>query len=116
MWPQWVTDALSGKISLGRAFWVYGIGVSIAYSLVAAFVDVENRLALTSYLLFGLVLGILQSVILWRSALNSPYKFLARLIRAALIAALIIVVPLTLYLLFTDPASLLPPNNRWRGP
>jgi hypothetical protein len=116
VWPQWLTDALTGKISLSRAFWIYGVGVSVAYSLIAAFIDIENRMALTAYVLIGLLLGVLQSVILWRSALHSPYKFLGRVIRTALIAALIIVVPLTIYLLFTNPELLLPPNNRWRGP
>jgi hypothetical protein len=51
-------------------------------------------------------------VILWRCAPNSRSRFLGRLIRTAVVVGLIIVVPLTLYLLFTDPASLLPPGDR----
>ena len=115
MWPRWLTDALSGKASLARAVWLYGFGVSVAYSLIGAFIDVENPLALTIYLLFGLGIGVLQTVVLWRSAYNSPSRFLGRLVRTAVIVGLIMV-PLMLYLLFTNSDLLLPPNNRWRGP
>ena len=115
MWPRWLTDALNGKVSLARAFWAYGLGVSVAYSLLAGFIDIENRPVLIVYLLLGLALGIAQTLILWRSAFNSRSKFLGRLTRTAVVVGLVIMVPLTLYLLFTDPGSLLPPNNRWRG-
>ena len=101
MWPRWLTDALSGKVSLARAFWVYGLGVSTACSLAGGFIDVENPLALTIYLLFALGVGLLQSVILWRCAYNSPSKYLGRLVRTAVIVGLIMV-PLVLYLLFTN--------------
>jgi hypothetical protein len=116
VWPQWLTDALKGKVSVARAFWVYGLGVSVVYSLLAGFIDIENRPAMVAYLLLGLAVGVVQTVILWRSASNSPSKFLARMIRTALVVGLIILVPVTLYLLFTDPASLLSPDSRWRGP
>ena len=115
MWPRWLTDALSGKTSLARAFWVYGLGVSVAYSLIGGFIDVGSPLALTIYLLFGLGVGLLQTVILWRCAYNSPSKFLGRLVRTAVIVGLIMV-PLMLYVLFTNSSLLLPPNNRWSGP
>ena len=115
MWPRWLTDALSGKASLARAFWVYGLGVSVVYSLIGAFIDVESPLALITYLLFGLAVGVLQTVILWRSAHNSPSKFLSRLGRIAVIVGLIMV-PLMLYVLFTNSSLLLTPNDLWRGP
>jgi len=115
MWPQWLTDALSGKASLGRAFWVYGLGVSLVYSLIGGFIDVESPFALTIYLLFGLGVGVLQTLILWRSAHNSPSKFLRRLVRTAVIVGLIMV-PIMLYLLFTNSSLLLPPDNRWSSP
>ena len=115
MWPRWLTDALNGKVSLARAFWVYGLGVSVAYSLLAGFIDIENRPALIVYLLLGIALGIAQTLILWRCAFNSPSKFLGRLVHTAVIVGLIMVV-LTLYVVLTNPSVLLPPNNRWRGP
>lgn len=110
MWPRWLTDALSGKLSLARAFWIWGVGVSVAYSLIGVFIDVERTLALTVYLVLGLALGIVQTVILWRSASNSRSKFLIRLIRAVVIVGLI-VTALTLYLVLTNPSVLRLPSQ-----
>jgi hypothetical protein len=110
VWPRWLTDALTGKLSLARAFWVWGVGVSIGYSLIGAFIDVEHTLALTVYLVLGLALGVVQTVILWRSASNSRSKFLIRLVRAVVIVGLI-VTALTLYLLLTNPSVLRLPSQ-----
>ena len=107
MWSRWLTDGLSGKLSLKRAFWIWGVGVSVAYSLIGAFIDVEHTLALTVYLAFGLALGVLQTVILWRCAANSRSKFLGRLIRTVVIAGLIMV-GLAVYVVFTNPGLVLP--------
>jgi hypothetical protein len=114
MWPQWLTDPLTGKTSLRRAFWLYGFGGSIAYSLFALLFP-ETPAGITVYVLLGLALGILQSVILWKCAPNSRSAFLGRLVRAAVVVGLILV-PLMLYLLVANPDALLPPNNRWSGP
>jgi hypothetical protein len=110
VWPRWLTDALTGKLSLARAFWVWGVGVSVGYSLIAAFIDVEHTLALTVYLVLGLALGVVQTVILWRSASNSRSKLLIRLVRAVVIVGLI-VTALTLYLLLTNPSVLRLPSQ-----
>ena len=107
MWPRWLTDALSGKLSLSRAFWIWGVGVSVAYSLVGAFVDIEDSLALTVYLVFGLLVGLVQTVILWRCAANSRSTLLARLVRIAVIVGLLLAA-LTLYVVLTNPALVLP--------
>lgn len=114
MWPRWLTDALSGKVSLARAFWIWGVGVSVAYSLIGALIDVEHPLVLTVYLVAGLALGLLQTVILWRCASNSPSRFLSRLVHAAVIVGLIMVV-LMLCVVVTNPSVLLSPGNRWSG-
>jgi hypothetical protein len=114
VWPRWLIDPLTGKTSLGRAFWLYGFGGSIAYSFVALLFP-ETPAGFTVYILLGLALGILQSVILWRCAPNSRSPFMGRLVRVAIVVGLILV-PLMLYLLFANPDALLPPNNRWRGP
>ena len=34
MWRRWLTDALHGRISLARAFWVYGLAASVVYSFI----------------------------------------------------------------------------------
>jgi hypothetical protein len=112
MRPQWLADALSGKVSLARAFWVYGQGISVVYSLIGLLI--QNPLGVTVYLLIGAALGILQTIILWRCAYNSRSKFLARLVRTAMVFGLIMVA-IMLYVLFTN-SDLLPPNNRWSGP
>ena len=43
MCPRWLADALSGKVSLARAFWLYGLGLSVAYSLIGALIDLQDR-------------------------------------------------------------------------
>ena len=111
MRPRWLSDALSGKASLSRAFWVYGVGVSVAYSVVGLFIDIENRAGLIVYLVVGTALGVLQTIILWRSAHNSRSKFLGRLVRTAMVFGLVMVAVM-LYVLFTNSDLLLPPNDR----
>jgi len=114
VWPRWLTDPLTGKTSLGRAFWLYGFGGSIVYSVIALLLP-ETPTGFMVYVVLGLALGILQSVILWRCAPNSRSAFLGRFVRITVVVGLIMV-PLALYLLFTTADALLPPNNRWRGP
>ena len=107
MWPRWLSDALTGKLSLARAFWIWGVGVSLVYSLLGVFIDAEHTLALTVYLALGLALGLLQTVILWRSASNSKSKLLIRLVRSVVIAGLILAA-LALYVVLTNPGLQLP--------
>lgn len=114
MWPRWLSDALSGKDSLARAFWIWGVGVSVAYTLVGALIDVEHPLALTVYLVLGIALGVLQTVILWRCASNSRSKVLGRLVRAAVIGGLVVAL-LMLCVLLSNPSLLQSPNLRWSG-
>jgi hypothetical protein len=110
VWPRWLSDALSGRASLSRAFWVYGVGVSVAYSVVALFIDIENRVGLAVYLAVGTALGVLQTIILWRCAHNSRSKFLGRLVRTAMVFGLAMVAVM-LYVLFTNSDLLLPPSG-----
>jgi FtsH-binding integral membrane protein len=114
VWPRWLTDALNGRVSLARAFWIWGVGVSVAYALIGALIDVENPVALTVYLVVGLALGILQTLILWRCASNSRSKVLGRVVRTVVILGLILVV-LSLYVALTNPSLLLPPSGGWSG-
>jgi len=99
VWPQWLTDALSGKASLARAFWVYGLGISVAYSLIELFIDVENPLVATFYMLAGVVLGVLQSIILWRCAYNSRSKSLGRFVRISIVFGFV-AMAIVLYVLY----------------
>ena len=110
MWPRWLADALRGKLSLGRAFWLYGVGISVVYSLVGLLIDTQNLLVATVYLLFGIALGVLQTVVLWRCAYNSRSRFLGRLVRTAMVASLILLA-IVLCVLFINPDMLLPHND-----
>ena len=101
MWPRWLADALSGKVSLARAFWLYGLGISVAYSLIGALIDLQDRPAVAIYLVVGLALGVLQTIILWRCAPNARSKLLGRLVRTTMVFGLIVVV-IMLYVLFTN--------------
>lgn len=105
MWPPWLADALSGKVSLSRAFWLYGFGISVVYSLIGALVDIQNLPVVMTYLFVGLVLGVLQTIILWRCASNSRSKFLGRLVRAVMVFGFI-VVAIMLYVLLRNWNSL----------
>lgn len=115
MWPRWLTDALSGKTSLARAFWGYGVGISIGYSVVGLFIDIQNVPLTAAYVIVGLALGVLQTIVLWRSAHNSRSRLLGRLVRAAMVLGFILV-GIMLYVLLTNAGSLLPPDNRWSRP
>jgi phage-related minor tail protein len=103
-----LTDALSGKVSLARAFWLYGVGVSVGYSAIAAFIDLTKPLAIIIYTVLGLVVGLVQTVILWRSAKNSPSKLLGRLVRIVVIVGVLLTLVMV-YLLYTGSAALLDP-------
>ena len=98
---QWLVDALRGKVSLSRAFWLYGLGISIVYSLIGLFIDIQNLPAIVIYGIVGLALGVLQTIILWRSASNSRSRLLARLVHTVMILGFI-VAGIMLYVLFTN--------------
>lgn len=98
---RWLVDALRGKVSLSRAFWLYGLGISIVYSLIGLFIDIENVPVIVIYGIVGLALGVLQTIILWRSASNSSSRLLARLVHAVMILGFI-VAGIMLYVLFTN--------------
>ena len=115
MWPRWLADALGGRVSLSRAFWIYGLGISVVYSALGLLIDLKSSLGVTVYLLLGALLGVLQTIILWRCAYNSRSRFLGRLVRIAMVFGLILVA-IMLCVLLTNYELLLPPNNRWRGP
>jgi hypothetical protein len=113
VWPRWLTDPLAGKTSLGRAVWLYGFGGSLVYSVIGLLFP-ETTAGLTVYLALGLALGVLQSVILWRCAPNSRSAFLGRLVRAAVVMGLVLVL-IVAYLLFANPDMLLSPNKSLGG-
>lgn len=115
MWPRWLADALRGKPSLARAFWLYGVGISVVYSAIGLLIDTQNLFVATVYLLFGVALGVLQTVVLWRCAYNSRSRFLGQLVRTAVVSGLILLA-IVVGVLFTHADMLLPHNDRWTAP
>jgi len=107
VWPRWLADALRGKLSLARAFWLYGVGISVVYCVIGLLIDTQNRFVATVYLLFGIALGVLQTVVLWRCAYNSRSRFLGQLVRTAMISSLILLA-IVLCVLFINSDMLLP--------
>jgi amino acid transporter len=99
--PRWLADALNGKVSLARALWLYGLGISVVYSLIGLLIDIQNLPVVVIYLIVGLALGVLQTIILWRCASNSRSKVLGRLVRTVMVFGFI-VVAIMLYVLFTN--------------
>ena len=110
MWPRWLADALRGKPSLARAFWLYGVGISVVYSLVGLLISTRNLFVATVYLLFGIALGVLQTVVLWRCAYNSRSRFLGKVVRTAMVASLILLA-IVVCVLFINSDMLLPHND-----
>jgi len=111
VWPRSLADALRGKLSLGRAFWLYGVGISVVYSLVGLLIDTQNLFVATVYLLFGIALGVLQTVVLWRCAYNSRSRFLGKVVRTAMVASLILLA-IVVCVLFINSDMLLPHNDQ----
>jgi hypothetical protein len=94
---------------LQRAFWLYGVGVTVVYSLVGGFVPARPA-ALAVYFGLGLLIGVVQSVVLWRCAPNARSGLTRRLVRAAVVAGLLLTA-LVFGVLVLAPASL-PPELR----
>jgi hypothetical protein len=104
--PRWLADALSGKLSLSRAFWIYGVGISVVYSIVGMMIDIENMVGVVIYLVVGAALGVLQSVVLWRSAYNTRARVLGTLVRAVMVLGLLLVA-IMVYVLYVNSDLLL---------
>ena len=102
-----LSDALQGKAPLRRAFWVYGVGVSVGYSALGLFIDPLNVKSIVLYTVVGLAIGVVQCVILWRCAPNSRSRLATSLTRVAVIIGLL-TIPLFLYLLYAYPAAMIP--------
>jgi hypothetical protein len=106
MRPQWLADALSGKTSLSRAFWLYGVGISVVYSAIGMLIDLEHIVAVVIYLAVGLALGVVQSMVLWRSAYNTRARIVGTLVRVSMIVGLLFVL-LMVYILYMNSDLLL---------
>ncbi len=99
MWSRMLTEPLQGKTPLWKVFWVYGVAVSIAYSLLGLLLDPLNTISMGLYTAFGIALGVVQSIMMWQCAFNGRSRAVGRLVRISVVIGLI-AIPLMLYLLF----------------
>jgi hypothetical protein len=101
MWNRYLTDPLKGRTPLWQVIWIYGFGVSIVYSLLAPLFG-ATRTGMLVYLLIGLVIGILQSVMLWQCAYNSKSPRYGRVLRFLVVVGALLI-PLMLYFVWSHP-------------
>ena len=100
-----VFDPLRGRTRLWKVVCLYGLVGSACYSAIVAGLLPSSNFTTRLCVLVGLLLGLYQLAALWQCAYNSRSRFLARVIRTAVIVSLLLV-PLFIYLLITDPSAL----------
>lgn len=100
LFSRTLTESLQGKAPLRTVFWVYGVGVSVVYSFLGLLVDPLNSTSVRVYTVLGAVIGVMQSIMLWKCAYNSRSRALGRWVRISVVAGLI-TIPLLLYLLYS---------------
>jgi len=108
MWSA-LSDPMRGKTPLWKVIWVYGFGVSVVYTVLGMILVPETPVGIGVYILLGLALGIVQSVMLWKCAYNSRYPSTGKLLRIVAVAGLL-AIPLMLYVLIKNPEALVPPK------
>ncbi len=98
MW-RYLTDPLKGKTPLWKVIWVYGFGVSLVFGLLEPVFGAGGRGA---YFALGLLIGIVQSVMVWQCAYNSRYRRYGHVLRVLVVIGLLLI-PLVLYALWKHP-------------
>ena len=108
MWSS-LTEALRGKAPLWKVIWIYGFGASVVYTVLGGILVPETPIGIAVYVLLGLLLGVVQSVMLWKCAYNSRFPAAGRWLRILIIAGLV-ALPLMLYVVLKNPEALAPIN------
>jgi hypothetical protein len=101
MWQRYLIDPLRGKTPLWQVIWIYGLGVSIVYGLLEPLFS-GTRLGNRVYWALGIVIGILQSVMLWQCAYNSKRPGYGPVLRVLVVVAALLF-PLMLYFIWSHP-------------
>jgi hypothetical protein len=104
---QRLTDPFRGRASLAQAFWLYGCGVSVGYVALGWLLEPRTPVAILMFLLVGIAIGLVQSVVFWQCAFNSRFRSLGVLLRAWVILG-VLSVPVILYAVFKYPELLTP--------
>jgi hypothetical protein len=101
MWQRYLIDPLLGRTPLWQVIWLYGFGVSIVYGLLAPLFP-STRLGMGVYLSIGLLVGIVQSVMLWQCAYNSRSPRYGHVLRLLVVVGALLVA-LMLYVVWSHP-------------
>ncbi len=102
MWTRYLTEPLRGKTPLWQVIWIYGFGASVIFALAQAIFAPRSRLGIGLYFAVGLVLGVLQSVMLWQCAYNSRHASYGHLLRFLVVLGALLT-PLLLYFVWRHP-------------
>lgn len=92
-----LSDPLTGKTSLSKVFWVYGLLGSVLWSVIGLFIIGANGFTTRVYSVCGLLLSVYVAVATYRCADNCSSKFWARMARISAVLSLLLV-PLMAYL------------------
>jgi hypothetical protein len=101
MWQRYLIDPLRGRTPLWQVIWIYGFGVSLIYALLEPLFPV-TRAGKGVYLTLGLLIGIVQSVMLWQCSYNAKSPAYGRLLRVAIVVGALLIL-LVLYLVWRHP-------------
>ncbi len=102
MWKQFISEPLRGRTPLWKVVWVQGFGVSVAYALLGTAFVPDSRGAAGAYLIFGLLIGVVQSVMLWQCAYNGRSRAAGTLLRVVVLIGAVLM-PLAVYLWWRHP-------------
>lgn len=102
MWKHYILDPLCGRTPLWRVVWLQGFGASLLYALLGSAFVPATHAASAAYLIGGLLIGIVQSVMLWQCAYNSRSRATGHLVRTAVVIGAVLM-PLALYLWWRHP-------------
>ena len=82
--------------------WIYGFGVSVVYGLLEPLFAPVTRAGKGVYFALGLLIGIVQSVMLWQCAYNSRFPRYGAVLRFLVVVAALLTAPV-LYVLWSHP-------------
>jgi hypothetical protein len=102
MWNQYVIEPLRGRTPLWKVIWIQGVGASVIYALLGTVFVPDTRPATAAYLLGGLIIGAVQSVMLWQCAYNGRSRAAGTFLRGVVLVGAVLM-PLALYLWWTHP-------------
>jgi hypothetical protein len=107
MISEFVLDPLRGRTRLWRVVWLYGFVAGACLSTARMFFlpAPASNSAIRSFASAGLLLSVYELIASWQCAYNNPSRFLARLVRTAVILSFISM-PLFIYLLIVDPSAI----------